>query len=233
MATDKLTTPPARRGFLALLTGSSAALALPAVATTAPTPAPAPQEAPELIALGERLDAAIGTFKAAVAARDDALAVFKRTRPAIPDELQAAPRDRHLSDNLLGFGEDSPELYRSRLIRAHIAMYEVNGRTKEGRRLHRLARLATNFEKQTAAALAASGYDDREREVDFAAVALRKEATELSAIAPRTMAGLLIYARAAVVMSDVYNELGHFDRGGSGWMGRHLAEGLLRVAGRA
>jgi hypothetical protein len=208
------TSKPARRGFLALLSGAAAvpmAAALPAVAATS---APAVTEAPELLAIGDRLPDITARISAVRNRLDEAIAAYERLKPSVPPEI-IAPEDERSSLTETERGLDGEpvrheergrhelwDLYNSRKVKAHMILREMTGRTKEGKRLRRIARLAEKFEKDRKAAISASGYREASVELldlrmelqdDFAAAAL--------AIKPLTMKGLGIYASIIAVGS--------------------------------
>jgi len=241
MADNKTTTRPARRRFFTMLAGAvaapAAAAALPATAATTSPVEPVIAESPELLALGERLAAKIAELKLATAAKDEARTIYGQTKPAVPDELTTrAGGDRHLTDNDFDLEGNITDVmvYRSRLIRSHLALYEINGRTKEGRRYHRLARLARKYEKADAAALKASGYDDRRDEERRAAEDVIALARALAKLEPATAMGAAIFARLMMVYDEASRAAGYLSSDTlTGKLSRRLAGATLRIAGRA
>ncbi len=210
METIKTTTSPpvtpARRHFLALLSGGVAATATTALPAIAATTAPAVTEAPELLAIGARLPDLVTRLRAAKLGLDEAVAAYERLKPAIPPEI-IAPRGESRDLTEMERGHDGQpvrhldsdrvfwNLYSSRKVKAHIILNEIPARTKEGRRVRRIVRLAAKYEKDHKAAIEASGYSKAnsaiwdlriELQDDFAKAAL--------AIKPVTMKGLAVYA---------------------------------------
>lgn len=113
MAVVETTTPvaPARRGFLALLTGAVALPATVAAAVPAATPLPI-VEVPELLAIGDQLPGLLDAFRSALERRAAAVALFESQCLPIPADLaisafvsatvggprRAHPRERQLPD---------------------------------------------------------------------------------------------------------------------------------------
>jgi hypothetical protein len=232
-----------------MLTGAAATV--PAIALSAVTEPTAPAEpvvteSPELIELGERLAPMIEHFRMAQARKAEASALYEKIKPARHDDLVVSPNEgweRSLTEGevdplthepiCLKCGRRRP-IYRSALIRSHIALTETNGRTKEGRRLHRLARLAKQYEKAVATACKESGYELWDEEARAAARDFCQTAKALLDFEPSTRHGISIYGGALQVMQEAASAAGYMnsDRAGAD-LGRHLAGALLRIEGRA
>ena len=230
-----------RRGFLSGLLAASAATAVttvPAVAATVSPPLPA--EAAELLAIGERLPDVVARIQAARTRYEEAKAAFERLRPSVPPEIIApegesqnlTEMERELNNQPTPYDEARRgfrDFYSSRKLKAHIILYDISGRTKEGRRLRRIVRLAKRFEKDRESAISASGYHEAfgallglhiELQDDFAAAAL--------AIKPLTMQGLGIYA--AIIATG--NGPASYDGrpvGGCDQLGRVMAECFIAM----
>ena len=90
-------------------------------------------------------------------------------------------------------------LYCSRKLKAHIILYDVSGRTKEGRRLRRIVRLAMKFERDRASAVSASGYHEAFHALLDVHIELQDHFAKAAlATKPLTMRGLDIYAAIIV-----------------------------------
>jgi len=125
------------------------------------------------------------------------------------------------------------DIYCSRNIRANLILWEISGRTTEGRRLHRLARLAKQYEMAEAAALEQSGYDERGSEAHVIAEEVLDLAAALTKVEPQTSAGVLVYARALAMIADAARAAGY---GGTVKQEKDLSCGLaaalLRIGGQ-
>lgn len=236
---------PARRGFLALLAGT---VAMPAAAVAAPlsgarTTGPI-IEAPELLAIGDQLSGLLDTYRSALKRRDESVALFERLCLPIPAELVLPPPSPQLrwvdyqaitreNVNFLTCKRiDDKRVYDSKALKIHIIQREVPSTTKEGRRLRRLARIATKFEKDRDAALSACGYLECEEAVSDAGYDLHKLArATIAAPLPRTPLGVGIVAQAMSAFGEILEEEGNAAPGVSiaAALGRRLAEGMLSI----
>jgi hypothetical protein len=124
---------------------------------------------------------------------------------------------------------------KSRPIRSHLALHEIDGRTKHGRRFHRLLRMASAYGKEEAAARKTSGYDELDVKERDAADAAFDLAVVLSALEPVTIGGAKIFVNVMMVFSDIGRAAGYDDdpKETSGAIGRRLAGTLPRIDGRA
>jgi hypothetical protein len=241
-------TAPARRSFLALLTGAAAAapaIALAAAATEPPTPIPPPEESPELLALGDQITAAIGEMRTAQAMKAEAAALYERTKPTLPNEIvwsSAHPLDREMIRRDLALAEIDIQptqqmIYDSRAVRAQIILQDHSRHTKEGKRLRRIARLAKGYEDARGAAEVACGYYDHEQEARRAAVRAANLTNKLAIekLEPTGARGLLIYAAALREMPDVMAETGraHISSPAERCLADVIARGLARLIGGA
>ena len=234
------TTTPARRSFLAALT---AAIAAPAAATLPALPAkaePMPEEAPELLVLGEKLAAAVDNYRTAKHNRTEAAARFASVCPPLPDDLICRSQMEVLSDLALAELDyltcervGSRHIYSATGVRIYILRHDVPRTTKEGRRLRRLARLATKFEREREAAYKTSGYGACESACDDAEAALGSACRSLcGAPLPLTSTGIAIIARAIMAVEEVDADHGNpVSAGLSRSLGRRLAEALLQPDG--
>lgn len=234
MAVENSITRPARRSFLALLTG---AMAAPAAAVAASPAAPAVDEAPELLALGRQLDEALEAFREAVARKAEAVEIWERMRPEVPEELVGTALDRRDGLTVQEVGLDGSvagarEIFSSREIRIQMLRRNISGRTKEGRRLHRLVRLAKSYEKGIAEAYRVSNYEACERDADKAAQAVHAMARQALDIEPVTVEGLLILARLTAAVTETY-DLGELHCLLGGAVGVHTAKAAVRILAKA
>lgn len=239
--------PKARRSFLA---GLSAALTAPAaVALAAPVAQAATlelQESPELVMIGEKLSTLLDAYRGATARKVEAVEHFERTRPTVPAELVRSPQERRYGDlcwpetNIDGedvyLSEDGYQRYifRWKNVQSHVILREISPRTREGKWLRKIARLAKKHERHTAAARVQSGYDDLSREAQLVALKIDELARRLhteTELTPRGSKGLVIYAEALTAIADCFESgdargLGHQAR-----LGSILAGSLLRLQG--
>jgi hypothetical protein len=206
-----------RRSFLRrAVTVLAAGAAVNATAIVATRPAPAAalvQEDPAIIALGERIDPLLATYRGAAADRLKARANAEANCPAVPDELVSDWMGRGVGEcDVEGkeilhdvFSMDGKKCARlprrilsSEETKAAIARGTLicNRRTKFGKKLVRLIETAEKYETERAAAIERSGLDDAMTRQFEAAYEIEKLAFEAFEIAPRTMAGALIQARA-------------------------------------
>src|SRR5262245_24318614 len=139
------TNKPARRGFLALLSGAVAvpAVAVAPTAVAAAASPPVPAEAPELLAIGEKLAPVFRGLRPAVEALKEARKLYRATKPVPPDELvpQLDPARAYvnLAEREYDHAGESIQVHKpwdlcvvaSRKVRAHMIMQEISGRTSE------------------------------------------------------------------------------------------------------
>jgi len=235
-----------RRSFLG---GIMAAAAIPAVAVAPAAAAVAPTiaERPELLALDEQLAEAVKLYgyireRKAMAAMDFALI----RAPEVPDELWAVPSPQwptyHLTSvtrvNIDWLTEeviDDRRIYDARSLKIHILAQHVPTTTREGKRLRRLARLATTYERQVEAAVKASRYPDLAKEHQGRLYDVQKILRAiLHAPAPLTPIGLKVVARALLAVAEI-NEaegLDHLTVGLGNALGIHLGKAMLGVETR-
>jgi hypothetical protein len=132
---------------------------------------------------------------------DEARETFDRLKPTVPPEIvtsdgggAAMVRDGDNEPTQAEDGHGFIFVHNSKHVRPHIILHEISRNTKEGRQLRRIARLAQKFEKDHAAAVRASGYN----EARSAMVRLRMELQDIDqaarAIKPSTMEGVAVYA---------------------------------------
>jgi hypothetical protein len=197
-----------RRGFLGALFAAPVVAAVPAIAAQAPLVAPV-VEAPELLAIGQRLPDFAARAHAAKTRLEEAVAAYAKLKPVLPSEV-IAPEYGSMNVAELERGLDNEPiriesgrlryLYSSRKVKIRILESELPRNTKEGKRLRRIARLAAKYEKDREAAISASGY----REASWARSRLQMEmqddfAKAALAVKPLTMRGVAIYAAIIAV----------------------------------
>lgn len=245
MTTKTTASPPpaARRSFLALLSG---AVALPAtVAAAAPAARPLPiVEAPELLAIGDQLPGLLDAFRDALSRRTAAVALFESQCLPIPADLILPPPSPQLRwvdyqsitrehINFLTCKRiDDKRVFDAKALKIHIIQQDVPSTTKEGRRLRRLARIATQFEKKRDAALKASGYCDADEACSDASYEIERLAiATMTAPLPRTRHGVEILARMTSAIGEVADEFGNgitiVNKAAA--LGRRLAEATTEV----
>lgn len=233
-----LKSAPARRRFLALLTGAAAApvaVALPAIAATT---APAITEAPELLAIGELIAGLADALLVAVARHDAEKLKLEQTKPAVlPDELWAPERHWRSSFTECRGGGDEPVrwIYISKKVRSEIILNDISRHTKEGRRLRRIARIAKAYEDAHRAVWDTIDYFPTYDASRAAAAEYIASAEELLHHAPVTMKGVLIIAGVLAFLPKALAAAGFTDPKPApmGQLGAHLADALLRIEGRA
>lgn len=235
--------PGNRRSFLG---GIAAAVTMaPAVAIAAAPAKAAPiLEAPELLAVGEQLPALLETYRGALKRRDEAVARFEQQCLPIPPDLVLPPPSPQMrwSDyceitrenvNFLACKRiDDKRVYDAKALKIHIIQQEVPRTTKEGRRLRRLARIATKFEKDRDAALKTCGYLGAEEACSDAAYEIERLAiAAVNAPLPRTRHGVEILARMTSAIGEIIDEAGNGITlaNKAGALGRRLADATMSV----
>lgn len=223
-----------------------AAAAIPAVAAAPAAAAVAPvatiAEVPELLALDEQLAEAVKLYgyireRKAMAAWDFALV----RAPEVPDELWAVSSPRwpahHLAsvtranfDRLTEEVIDNRRIYDARALKIHILAQNVPTTTREGKRLRRLARLATVYERKVEAAVKASRYPDLADEHQARLYDVQKILRAiLHASPPLTPIGLKVVARALLAVAEINEAEGkdHLTVGLGNALGIHLGKAML------
>ena len=198
-----------RRSLLAGLFAVPVVAAAPVIAPSRPNPVP---ETPGLLDLGEKLAAAESRLRKAIDLKAEAMALYERTRPQLPEELIATPRDRQTgrAEDREVPGDKDQCIYVWRGIRADLIRYDVSRKTKEGKRLRHLARVAKKYEDAEIAALAASGFDDAKQASLAAAneyIALTRDLAEVDGAL--TADGARIFARALPAFAAALPEAGY------------------------
>jgi len=195
---------PSRRSLLSFF-ASTAAVATTAAIPSVAIASPVAQEAPELLALGRRLDALARSRDAAVAKLDAAREVFERLKPSLPPEL-IAPVDETPQLTVVLRDWYSRQVARQDgqpvHIYDHYSLYAwkrnrgIDGRTKEGRRIERLRKISEQHYAAMHEAGVAADIDAADRAVHGFVALFRDIVEEIVGIEPRTTAGMLVYARA-------------------------------------
>jgi hypothetical protein len=182
------------------------------------------EAAPELLAIGEKLDELRHALTAASARKVEAVAEYGRYRPALPVKLIAEPHASH-PDYKLSVDEldctgrsvlradsrGTNRTFSSRHLQARIILHDVTRGSKEGRRLRRLARIAETFETGIAAALHKSKVSEVHSEVCNLAVEINSARWPLHEMALVAMAGALAFARAYQMSKRASGECGGYD----------------------
>lgn len=237
-----MTAPSKRRSFLG---GMAAVFAATPVLAAAPAAKPAPiVEAPELLAIGEQLPGLLNAFRAALKRRDESVALFESQCPPIPADLVIPPPSpqfrwvdyqaitRENINFLTCKRIDDRRVYDGKALKIHIIEHDGPRTTKEGRRLRRLARIATQFEERRDSALKVSGYLDTEEACGDAAYEIERLAiAAVNAPLPRTRHGVEILARMTSAIGELVDEFGNGATlvNKAGALGRRLAEATMSV----
>lgn len=233
---------------------SAAAIAAP----TAPTPTmPAAVESPELLTLGAELELKLQAYRAAAAQLTQARALAQDLWPSVPPELVVIERvDREF---YFGCYEPETDLEGNEVWPEP---YEVNGRSfsyppreilrcgclelfladvraepdgleawVENRLIDRIA-IADRYEAACDHAREASDIEQAKREAERTADDLCDIAWSVRDHLPRTIAGVMIHARALAGYADAEHD-GFMKAPGQAAtiLGRGLADAVLRVAG--
>ena len=224
---------PQRRSFLAALLATPVVAAIPAAAATRSISIP---ETPGLLELGEQLTTAAAKLEAAIARKAEALALYERTRPTLPEELKGSNRDRHhglTEDWEVPGGEVVPVIVWRR-VKSEIILCNISRKTKEGQRLRRIARIAKKYEDEQRAANEASGFDAAERGSSKAAhefLSLTRRLVKFDAL---TGDGARIFANALPAFVLALPEAGYETMvTQERHMAIKLAEAFLRLDGTA
>lgn len=230
-----------RRSFMAALSAivaAPAAVAVPAIAAQSPPTFP---ETPELLALGDQLQARLATYREAAARKVAAREEFERIKPEVHPELIVQGDIDRMSDMSAtewdpmrgSAAEPYRRIYDRRRIQIHIIARDVSKTTKRGRQLRRLARLAKAYEAGMEAAIRQSGYHEVEEEALIAAKAICNLAVPLLEHTPVSMVGLAIFAKALLAAQEVKGDLLEGSPMYFSALGRHVAKALLGLQGGA
>jgi hypothetical protein len=242
-----------RRGFLgravtALVAGT--ALNTVAIVATKSAPRVATAEDPTVIALGERIDPLLETYRNAVACHRAARAQAEANCPDVPEEivckgpqwLGCTERERDVEDrdvwppNYVGddgktYARPPRRIFNSQPAKAAIARGNLycDRRTLFGKRLVKLVEAAERYEAGRETAINQSGLTAAKTNLYFACVELERLAHGAAEIKPRTTAGLSIQARALNSYAEAETELDR-EAGQSGAVvGLALAQSVLRL----
>lgn len=235
-----------RRSFLgravaALAAGATANLT--AIAATRP-PAAAIAEHPALIDAGQRIDAAQAEHRTAAALWAEARELAEKLCPPIPDELVCkGPLYRGCTEyetdvegkNVWPRREDGCRPPRNifNSVRAEDAIKRGNltasKRTKFGRKIHGMIKIAKQYEAERAAAIERSGLPDQAHRMNSAAFELQTLARDVAEIEPLTLMGALVQARALCAYTEA--EQDSDKRWAAGIVGLSLARSVSRLVG--
>lgn len=125
---------------------------------------------------------------------------------------------------------DERRIYDARSLKIHILAQDVPTTTREGKRLRRLARLATTYERQVEAAVKASRYPDLADEHQARLYDVQKILRAiLHAPPPLTPIGLTVVARALLAVAEINEAEGkdHLTVGLDNALGIHLGKAML------
>lgn len=249
--------PPSRRAFLgraaSALAGASAASLGAAAALPAASP-PVTAENPELVTLGEKIAPALDAYRAAKVAKAEARARAEALCPPVPAELVHDERDSRTFVEKLqccAFDEvdvegprvQQPEkrgdrwhrptgrrIYSAFHLRDGIADGWLSGsaRSKQGKHVRRLIEIAEQYESARAAAIEMSGLDAADRALGAAKADVQRLAWAARDLAPVTLAGAAIQARALIAFAEA-EEIGGRVIAGLNF-GAPLADAIVRLA---
>jgi len=234
--------------------GTAVAIAAPSAAAVI---TPSAVEAPELLALGAEVETALSAYREAAAKLVEARSTAAALWPSVPDDLIVSRADRDLWADRYGSEVDFegnevlPEasaidgkhfqlpprnVLQASPLKEFLADVEADpddygdGFAAD---LVSLVRAAELYETACARAIEASGIEDTKRAARLGAQRLYELLFEVRNHAPRTVAGVLIMARAVAAFGEA-RENSHWpaangvDMGGN-VMGTALADALLRV----
>jgi hypothetical protein len=243
---------PTRRRFLSQAAGVAAGGAVLALATIPPALAaaaqasPLDQEDPAIIALGERIEPLLAAYRNAAEDRLKARANAEAACPAVPQELVCygpptgyAVNECDVEGNEIeeigvsqyGFPLGPRQILSSERAREAIAGNRLyfSRRTRRGKQIAKQIEIAERYEAERVAAIERSGLLAAIDDLIEAAFELEDLAYEASAIEPRTMAGVLIQARALSAYAEAEIVMGHH-RGRAGQVvGLALAQSVSRM----
>jgi hypothetical protein len=237
-----MSAPSNRRSFLG---GLAAVFAATPVIAAVPAATPLPiVEAPELLAIGDQLPGLLDAFRAALKSRDESVGLFESQCLPIPIDLVLPPPSpqtrwadyceitRENINFLTGKRIDDKRVYDAKALKVHIIQQDVSRTTKEGRRLRRLVRIATQFETKRDAGLKVSGYLDADEACSDAAYEIERLAiAAVKAPLPRTRHGVEILARLTSAIGELADEFGNgvtiVNKAAA--LGRRLADATMSV----
>jgi hypothetical protein len=234
-----------------VIAGSAAAVtAIPAVAIGAEIVASAAED-PELRILGDQIDSLLAAYRQAVQRKQVARAAAETLCPALPDELLVKPEQWHLwasciieetdvegkivyPPNYVGadgktYARRTRRILSSELMRNAIAWNNINGdrRTEFGKKVWKLIHLAEAYEAQRSQAIMRSGLERAAEHLCWAAFDLHRHANQMRGLSPRSLTGVVIYARAIAA----YKEAEEYPGAAARAFGGELADAVLRVVG--
>jgi hypothetical protein len=222
-----------------------------AIVATRPAPAAdLPQEDPAIIALGERIEPLLAAYRNAAEDRIKARAVAEANCPAVPEELvskghafagyTASECDVEGNEILHDvFSMDGTKYRRvprqilnSEETKAAIARGNLHcdRRTKSGKEVVRLIEAAEKYEAERESAIERSGLDDARERQYLAGIEVQTLAFGAFEIEPRTMAGVLVQARALDACAETEIELGYYRGRSAQLLGIALAQSITRLS---
>jgi hypothetical protein len=197
-----------------------------------------------LLAIGDQLSGLLDTYRSALKRRDESVALFERLCLPIPADLLLPPPSpqmrwadyceitRENINFLTGKRIDDKRVYDAKALKIHIIQQGVPRTTKEGRRLRRLARIASQFEAKRDAALKVSGYLDADEACSDAAYEIERLAVaSVKAPLPRTRHGVEVLARLTSAIGELADEFGNgvaiVNKAAA--LGRRLADATISI----
>jgi hypothetical protein len=237
---------PDRRSFL-----RRAATALTAIVATRPAPAAAlVQEDPAIIALGQRIEPLLVAYRNAAEERLQARTAAEASCPAVPEELviqgtflagctvsecdveggeilhdvfsMDGTKYRRVPRQILNSEETKAAIARGTL--------HCDRRSQFGKKLVRLIETAEKYETERESAIERSGLDDARERQYLAGIEVQTLAFGAFEIEPRTMAGVLVQARALNACAETEVDLGYYRGRSAQLLGVALAQSIARLS---
>jgi hypothetical protein len=243
-----------RRGFLgramtALAVGGAATTTI--IAAAKPVSAAMIDEYPAVVALGERIDPLLHTYRAALIRLREARATAQANCPAVPEEIVCkgsqwmgcAEQERDVVDKVVWPApfirpDGKPGMLppRNVLSSKRVQGAIANGnlycdrRTSFGKQIAKLIDTAKRYETEREAAIEQSGLPTAQTQLYLAARDIEQLAYEAADIKPQTIAGVLVQARALSAYAEAEIELDHHRGRSAQIVGAALAETVFRLS---
>jgi hypothetical protein len=257
-STPPTNTPVAhtRRGFLgramtALAAGGAATTAI--IVAAKPAPVAMIDEDPAIIALGDRIGPLLDTYRKALARHREARAVAEASCPVVPENIVCkgplfagcTERERDVEDKDVWPAEfirpdgktgvlPPRQIFNSKRAKAAIEQGNLHcdRRPSFGKRIVKMIETAEQYETGREAAIEHAGLSTAKTKLYWAAREIERLAYEAAEIKPRTMAGILVQARALTgyAEAEAEIELDHYCGRAGQVVGDTLAQSVLRIA---
>ena len=247
-----------RRTLLGAIAAAPAA-AVPVIAVAAVSPAPRPAVADEdanLLALAGQIDPLLTTYRVAKERKREARAMAEAILPPLPNELVVDPRwERRLQwagctarevdvegneiwpPDYVGadgktYARTPREILKADLIKDAIARGNLlaSRRTKHGKEVSRIIKIAESYEAARDAAIERSGIIKASEELSHSATDLEMLAYEVRKHQPVTRIGVAIIARVLSAHAEAELDAHGFKGRDGSVLGRELASAVLRLS---